>query len=364
MHHFDFKHKPPYYALSYTWGPNYNQQPITVNSQTFKVSPNLFCFLALAFDIGINSDMYLWIDQICIDQSENAFGERADQVAMMDKIYADAEQVVVWLGVGDPDIERFLDLVEKPDAIVALNSEHQRAYNAFYRLPYWERGWIVQEMYFARRLRLTYGTRSATVEEVDKAEKRFLAYTYGSHIHDGFTTGQFIQMLETEMDMATDLTFIANSFLLRQRCGRIHDRIYAFQSLIPVDSRIEVNYEWTPLQLFNALLDKLGETALDHGVWDIEVFANRLDILPEDFRQTLRRLNKRFRLMSHDEQERRERSYKEWAPRRNPACRSNETWARRMLLMGQDGWDLIRNNEVKPSYPSSCFWSDAWEHTD
>lgn len=140
LHHFDFNRKPPYYALSYTWGPNHDPKTISVNSQTFKVSPNIFCFLALARDGGIDPNTYLWIDQICIDQSDDAFTERADQVGRMGKIYADAVQVVVWLGFGDPHVELFLDLVENRETIRVLNDKHTRAYDAFYQLSQDEMG--------------------------------------------------------------------------------------------------------------------------------------------------------------------------------------------------------------------------------
>ena len=42
---------------------------------------------------------YLWVDAICVDQKN--IPERNAQVAIMDRIYAAAEKVVVWLGVAD-----------------------------------------------------------------------------------------------------------------------------------------------------------------------------------------------------------------------------------------------------------------------
>lgn len=40
--------------------------------------------------------MPLWVDAVCINQSN--VSERTSQVRMMDKIYTEAECVVVWLG--------------------------------------------------------------------------------------------------------------------------------------------------------------------------------------------------------------------------------------------------------------------------
>lgn len=358
LHHFDFEQKPPYYALSYTWGSNHNQHCIAVNSRAFKVNPNLFHFLSLAHRGGIDPDVYFWIDQICIDQSEHAFKERADQVGRMDKIYAEALQVVVWLGVGDPYVERFMDLVKDPYAIDAVNSEHQSAFDAFVRLPYWGRAWIVQEMYFARHLRLTYGTQSVSMKEVKAAELKFLAYTIAKlpDSNYGLTPGKFLQTVEIEMLAARDLSFIGTSFMLHQKCGRVHDRIYAFQNLLPASLRVEANYQWSPVQLFNALMDKLGETASDHGLSDIEVFANRLDIPPEFYAQTLRRLNRKFHFLSEEKLETHEKCYTKWAPRINPACKN---YARSVLGVQHQ----TEVDDVIATYPNCMFWMLRLEDT-
>ncbi|KAF1829017.1 hypothetical protein BDW02DRAFT_574369 [Decorospora gaudefroyi] len=95
LQNFDFRNKPLYLALSYTWGPDDPKRTISLDGQAFQVSPNLFCYLVLARKNGIDADTYLWIDQICINQSDTALDERADQDSRMDKIYADAAQVDV-----------------------------------------------------------------------------------------------------------------------------------------------------------------------------------------------------------------------------------------------------------------------------
>jgi hypothetical protein len=40
----------------------------------------------------------LWVDAICIDQGSAA--EKSTQVPLMDKIYAAASRVIIWLGEG------------------------------------------------------------------------------------------------------------------------------------------------------------------------------------------------------------------------------------------------------------------------
>ncbi|CAM1511841.1 Fc.00g093540.m01.CDS01 [Cosmosporella sp. VM-42] len=283
----------------------------------------------------------------------------------MGEVYRDAAQVDVWLGVGDPNVSYYMDDVKKPRQ-VELDTDFCRAYDAFHGLPYWERAWVVQEIYFVQRLRYMYGTRCAMMEEMDKAEVTpvFLAYTWSAEKRGGMTPGNFKSTKNT-MECAHDLSFIGMSWMLNQKCRRIHDGIYAFQSLILAETSMEVNYEWTPLQLFNALVDNLAEHADDNGFSDIEVYANRLDILPEDYSWTLRRLNGSVEDgLDEEDLHQWERCYKTWTPRVNPACRGNETWARRIFLEAQDKWGLLQGKEPKPSYPGFMFWSGRYEAND
>jgi hypothetical protein len=55
---------------------------------------------------GLNSTLWIWIDAICISQSDNE--EKAGQIPLMDKIYSLAEHVLVWLGEADDDTEQAL----------------------------------------------------------------------------------------------------------------------------------------------------------------------------------------------------------------------------------------------------------------
>ena len=48
---------------------------------------------------------YLWVDAICINQNDTA--ERAIQVPLMGSIYADANSVLVWLGLDESNVEDF-----------------------------------------------------------------------------------------------------------------------------------------------------------------------------------------------------------------------------------------------------------------
>lgn len=89
-----------YEALSYTWGspaPDPGKS-ILVNSEHFPVFENLFT--ALLRLRKTSKPRMIWIDAICINQSENqeAIREREQQLLLMRQIYEQAQQVLIWLG--------------------------------------------------------------------------------------------------------------------------------------------------------------------------------------------------------------------------------------------------------------------------
>ena len=53
----------------------------------------------------------IWIDSICIDQTNEA--EKAEQVQFMKSIYTKAIHVIVWLGLPDDKSDFIFDVVEE-----------------------------------------------------------------------------------------------------------------------------------------------------------------------------------------------------------------------------------------------------------
>ncbi|KAG5656925.1 hypothetical protein KAF25_011094 [Fusarium avenaceum] len=85
-------------ALSYVWGSASPEDPILkIDGFDLKIRQTLKH--ALEAIASGPEKMFLWIDQICIDQ-EN-YAEREIQVALMAKIYRQAQRVICWLGLDD-----------------------------------------------------------------------------------------------------------------------------------------------------------------------------------------------------------------------------------------------------------------------
>jgi hypothetical protein len=85
---------PAYMCLSYTWGDPQDEINVIVDGRTFSIRRNLFDFLAIARRTLAYA--WLWIDALCIDQSNTL--ERNHQVLQMGRIYDGAAMVLVWLG--------------------------------------------------------------------------------------------------------------------------------------------------------------------------------------------------------------------------------------------------------------------------
>lgn len=140
-----FISRPKYKALSYTWGSPDVTKVIKLNGQTFKARNNLWDALVHLRDEF--EERTLWIDAICIDQSN--VHERNQQVSLMSYIYTRAEKVVVWLGSVKPN-----------------NSSNWRHPNRVSGVelslvciqPYWKRVWIVQEIGAATDLEVHWET--------------------------------------------------------------------------------------------------------------------------------------------------------------------------------------------------------------
>lgn len=88
-----------YEAISYVWGERVGTYPISCNGQEMLVTPN--CRDALLQLRSSYRTRTLWIDAICIDQSDAGTLERNEQIKYMGHIYHKASCVIVWLGSAD-----------------------------------------------------------------------------------------------------------------------------------------------------------------------------------------------------------------------------------------------------------------------
>lgn len=157
-----------YSAVSYVWGNSEQIHEIILDGKPFGVAKNLYQLLT-----ELATRRYsgcLWIDALCIDQSNLL--ERNHQVALMGTIYAKAEKVLVWLGPGTNDLCRALvhlqdfetlkkGLLEDSDIWDGL---HLKGMLEFCDHEYWTRAWIVQEFLLAQSVEIWCGELSLDLQ--------------------------------------------------------------------------------------------------------------------------------------------------------------------------------------------------------
>jgi hypothetical protein len=163
-----------YVALSYVWGSTQDPATIFLNSQEFLITQNLAEALK---ELRLpDTDRVLWIDALCINQSDNS--EKSNQVPLMGSIYENATSVIAWLGPHENGSVHAFEMLKRVEydgnpipAIVTLDNS-QAAFLALTPLmsrDYWFRAWIVQEIAFAQELRIRSGSDEVlytTLQEV------------------------------------------------------------------------------------------------------------------------------------------------------------------------------------------------------
>jgi len=158
----DINESPKYESLSYTWGDPECKitTPILIHEKIFHARINLD--LALRYLRYEDRERILWVDAICINQTDLA--EKSSQLKMMRDIYTSAERVVVWLGeeYNAQVALSFLDQIESKlddpylDAVrqdTELDRFKWEALGDLFNVqnrPWWSRTWILQEVMHQR----------------------------------------------------------------------------------------------------------------------------------------------------------------------------------------------------------------------
>lgn len=154
---------PECIAISYTWGDKEPSQPITVNGHVVQVRPH--CWQALCQLRSHHNTVTVWIDSICINQSDNK--EKNSQVAFMGTIYKQAKGVAACLGprsdfVFEKFIRRALDAHPSDASRLSL-----AALRALGETHYFSRIWIKQEIILAAEITLYTSQHSFTWDDIE-----------------------------------------------------------------------------------------------------------------------------------------------------------------------------------------------------
>jgi hypothetical protein len=145
-----------YDAISYSWGRPDLTASIRCNETTLPVPPALEEALrAIRTQSSLEDSLWLWCDATCINQGD--LTEKALQVRMMLTIFQKAQKVVAWLGEPESASIRKVSPwnIQSPGPLTCL-FEH----------AWFQRTWIRQEVFAARKLIMQHGHHRIDFEEV------------------------------------------------------------------------------------------------------------------------------------------------------------------------------------------------------
>lgn len=157
--------QPQYEALSYTWGDQQVQHPVTVDTTGKEVSVGRNCLSALRCLRRAEEPRLLWIDALCINQADNK--EKASQVPIMGDIYTCARETIILLQYAGPDetyhgkgagpeLQRCWDSgsVGQGSGPPALDEAAKEELFNIDNYPWFHRSWIIQEtlLSFSKRV--------------------------------------------------------------------------------------------------------------------------------------------------------------------------------------------------------------------
>ncbi|KAH6669023.1 heterokaryon incompatibility protein-domain-containing protein, partial [Halenospora varia] len=156
LFHSNLNDYPDFEALSYTWGASVFSRRVYSDDGSLNITES--CAAALQ-DLRYSfRDRVLWIDAICINQNDNE--EKSQQVPLMNKIYARARRVVIYIGPESrPNIDLFFDYFRREEASTT-SRVLQSAASAFLSKPWFSRVWILQEVAVAREALLMWGSET------------------------------------------------------------------------------------------------------------------------------------------------------------------------------------------------------------
>jgi hypothetical protein len=137
----DLETEPRYKALSYCWGSPDNAKQLFLDEHFVDVRENLWSAL---WHLRLpNGNRILWVDALCINQSD--FLERNHQVGLMSTIYSKAEEVIVWLGPASEDSDVGMKWLSRNHWDKSPTPEESQAVINLFEREYWHRMWVLQE---------------------------------------------------------------------------------------------------------------------------------------------------------------------------------------------------------------------------
>ncbi|KAF2972394.1 hypothetical protein GQX73_g1106 [Xylaria multiplex] len=156
FYHVKLSQRPRFEALSYTWGDQDTQHPVTVNEAGDTVAVGSNCISALRALRRADQPRRLWVDALCINQAD--IEEKGAQIPIIGNVYNSASRTIIFLqycgsneafhgnGAG-PEMQRCWEagILGQETEQPVLDDTARRELFDVGNYPWFERSWIIQE---------------------------------------------------------------------------------------------------------------------------------------------------------------------------------------------------------------------------
>jgi hypothetical protein len=250
-----------YEALSYAWGDPSTGHLIYEEQNSIEVGENLY--QALTHLRHADKSRTLWIDALCINQTDNS--EKNHQVRHMRDIYSGAEEVIVWLGITDTDIDAAVAYIKEYYEFRNLQNQPMAGFKKLYRYPWWTRMWVVQEVCVA---------------------KEYPIFRVGHHELDWYDTVDDVLSQICQQDLNRDMSsrvledpFSLKEFAdLREMCETPNKDLLGRLLYTTANRRATLPHDHV-YALLGILGDQLSELEIDYSLPEQTVFKDTMAIL-------------------------------------------------------------------------------------
>jgi hypothetical protein len=279
--HTSFRNPLKYVAISYAWGDAGDTRKIEIGRFAVPVAVSLHG--ALKALRQKSTPVLLWIDAFCIDQQNQ--DERTQQVKLMASIYSTAESVAIWLDPEEDDNALAIDLLhnvaahaDSPDDLRHMMTSQSRqrdlpAAVALFERDYWNRLWIVQEIFNAASITVYCGLNKIPWRVYQLASEVFSEYKLDVERRFPFVSFNYSEILsQNGLRSLPDLKVYLNSgseSLLevlhanrRKMASDARDKLYGVLGVLPEHIRKEFRADYTisVKEVYTGIVDYLLKT--------------------------------------------------------------------------------------------------------
>lgn len=254
--HTELSNCPEYTALSYAWGTRVQDSALCPGGNWIRINEAVESALRLLHNKDGN--VFVWVDQICINQRDLV--EKRHQVQQMKEVYSRAKTVISWLGPESDGSKMILPHLRRMGSLIWAG-DHERvlmahldnkaletidkAFCSLCERDYWKRLWVMQEFAVAPSLVIACGEETMC----DWHLPAVLTFTnkLALNIRSGLIEDKAAETAAREMTSAyenTNRSFMEGIFARRTEFHRYTETVQPLFQILVTNLVLEKDYNY------------------------------------------------------------------------------------------------------------------------